>query len=456
MPSPATVYRLLVASPGDVKAERKAVVEAVNEWNRWHGAERRAVFLPSLWETDVAPAMGERPQEIVNRQIVEDADLLVGIFWTRLGTPAGGNESGTVEEIRKVWERRGGENVLLYFSSKALSPEKLDSAEYARLKAFKQECRGKGIVQDFRSPAQIKGMIDRHLSSRAQELVGRAEDVWVDDDGAVVRRANMEAAVDQIAGDRLLDRDLARRALLQKACLSLAHVGPLAYRGDRVEITVAFRNEGQHPAYDVVPSMEAAGGPFAATGGRIGELTPGQRRGFSFSFPRPGHGAPSWDRPWTVRLRAEFRDGTGGDAAEFVLRLTPQGAEWGVEEDRDAAVLSSYCRHLRPRPAATDRRPANLTSAEHGILGALLARYVENPVAFRPTLLHAPIGDDSYLYSLDTSDAPSGPRAGASATHHRDFIPTLVQQRFLVETSPTTSMIADTLLRAYGLEPPSS
>jgi hypothetical protein len=31
--------------------------------------------------------MGDEPQKIINKRILKDADLLVGIFWTRLGTP---------------------------------------------------------------------------------------------------------------------------------------------------------------------------------------------------------------------------------------------------------------------------------------------------------------------------------------------------------------------------------
>lgn len=98
MPYQATVYRVLIASPADVAEERKAIPEVVYRWNATHSADSLRVMLPVLWETHGVPSLGDRAQEIVNKQIVRDADILVGVFWTRLGTHTGVDESGTVEE----------------------------------------------------------------------------------------------------------------------------------------------------------------------------------------------------------------------------------------------------------------------------------------------------------------------------------------------------------------------
>src|SRR5438270_8352332 len=40
---------------------------------------------PLRWETHTAPEYGRRPQEVINRQIVDHCDFLVGVFWTRVG-----------------------------------------------------------------------------------------------------------------------------------------------------------------------------------------------------------------------------------------------------------------------------------------------------------------------------------------------------------------------------------
>jgi hypothetical protein len=87
MPYRATVYRVMVASPGDVSAERRVVADVIHEWNAIHSDDRRMVLMPVRWESHAAPEMGDRPQAVINRQILQDCDLLVAMFWTRLGSP---------------------------------------------------------------------------------------------------------------------------------------------------------------------------------------------------------------------------------------------------------------------------------------------------------------------------------------------------------------------------------
>ena len=47
--------------------------------------------------------------------MVEHSDILVGIFWTRFGSPTGIEGSGTVEEIKQFMQF--GRPTLLYFST---------------------------------------------------------------------------------------------------------------------------------------------------------------------------------------------------------------------------------------------------------------------------------------------------------------------------------------------------
>ncbi len=91
----ARVFRILIASPSDVTDERDIAVKTIQEWNDLNSAERQIVLLPLRWETHSAPEYGRRPQEVINRQVVDHSDLLVGIFWTRIGSPTGVADSGT-------------------------------------------------------------------------------------------------------------------------------------------------------------------------------------------------------------------------------------------------------------------------------------------------------------------------------------------------------------------------
>src|SRR4051812_41832398 len=115
MPYDAKVIKVFIASPGDVSTERQIIRDAINEWNTIHSEDKR-VFLTAVgWETHAAPAMGERPQGIINSQILAGCDLLVAVFWTRLGSPTGKATSGTVEEIEA--HVSSGKPAMLYFSS---------------------------------------------------------------------------------------------------------------------------------------------------------------------------------------------------------------------------------------------------------------------------------------------------------------------------------------------------
>ncbi|MDH0825785.1 DUF4062 domain-containing protein [Acinetobacter johnsonii] len=92
----ATILNVMIASPNDVSEERQLVRDAIYEWNAIHSKQFGVMLNPVGWETHVAPEMGGRPQEIINKRILEDSDILLGIFWTRLGTETGEYVSGTV------------------------------------------------------------------------------------------------------------------------------------------------------------------------------------------------------------------------------------------------------------------------------------------------------------------------------------------------------------------------
>jgi len=147
MPFSAIVLRVMIASPGDVQKERAVVREVVSEWNSTNGAHRNLMLLATGWETDVAPEMGDAPQSIIDRRILKDADLVVGMFWTRLGTPTASYASGAVEEIEE--HLKAGKPAMLYFSSAPAPLDSVDPAQYQALKAFKDSCKTRGLFQTY-------------------------------------------------------------------------------------------------------------------------------------------------------------------------------------------------------------------------------------------------------------------------------------------------------------------
>ena len=96
MSFPATVFNVLIASPSDVPKERQAISDCLHAWNALHSKDTGKVLLPVMWESHSAPSMTERAQGVINEQLVRSCDMLIGVFWTRLGSPTGKAKSGTV------------------------------------------------------------------------------------------------------------------------------------------------------------------------------------------------------------------------------------------------------------------------------------------------------------------------------------------------------------------------
>lgn len=215
MPFTATIYRVFIGSPSDVIRERAAVSDAIHNWNVTHSADLKTVLLPVRWETHAAPEMGDRPQAIINKQVVRDSDILVGIFRTRLGTPTGQAESGTVEEIREF--RKKAKPILLYFSNAPLVPMDATSKQLLKLNKFKKECERDGLVYYYKSIRNLKDQLQRHLLCTVRNLKGA-------ESGAGF---NWEASVAEIAPTETVDQLEVEFVHPRKNTVFSAYVNPV-------------------------------------------------------------------------------------------------------------------------------------------------------------------------------------------------------------------------------------
>jgi hypothetical protein len=120
MPKPILVLRLVVASPSDVKDERDALAEILEEVNRDTVGPARLHLELSRWETDAYPGFhAEGPQGLIDPILkIEDCDVLIGIFWTKMGTPTPGGRTGTEHEFHTAfqsWKRSDRPQIMAYF-----------------------------------------------------------------------------------------------------------------------------------------------------------------------------------------------------------------------------------------------------------------------------------------------------------------------------------------------------
>lgn len=129
---PVNLIRVFIASPGDVGAERIAVVDACSRANIELGDYLKIRLEAIRWETHTFPAYGLSTQQAIFGQIdFARLDLFVGILADRFGTPTEGFGSGTEAEFERAVELHNEQkrpHIMLYFGDKAV-PDTQDGAE---------------------------------------------------------------------------------------------------------------------------------------------------------------------------------------------------------------------------------------------------------------------------------------------------------------------------------------
>jgi hypothetical protein len=169
----AAVLKVMIASPSDVTEERQHARDVIYEWNALNSEDQKVVLLPVGWETHASPEMGDRPQAILNRQLLASCDVLVAIFYAKLGTPTGVAPSGTVEELDE--HVRAGKRAMVYFST-ANVPHSVDVEQLQALRAFKASIRTRGYFHEYDGPSAFKGAFASQLT-QAVRLVSLPSDL---------------------------------------------------------------------------------------------------------------------------------------------------------------------------------------------------------------------------------------------------------------------------------------
>ena len=180
----------MIASPSDVNAERRAIREAILDWNYKNSRENGIVLMPLGWETHSAPLLGEgqdkRGQKVINDMVLKHSDVLVAIFKARIGSPTGKAVSGTIEEIelhcsvgkpvlRYFGKVTKGHSVLLRISNvfNKTMPLFLERIEQDRtVQAYKKECMKNGLIHEYLNCRELKENFYGHL----QLVINRLKD----------------------------------------------------------------------------------------------------------------------------------------------------------------------------------------------------------------------------------------------------------------------------------------
>lgn len=153
---------VLIASPGDTVAERDAAERALHGWNADRAVREQVVLLPRRWENAAVPRLGGRAQSIINEQLVDESDIVIALFDSRLGMATGEAVSGTAEEIQRAHE--GGKPVHVWFSDEPL-PRNVDLDQVAALRQFKESLEPLGLLGSYASPDDLAFKVRQAIES---------------------------------------------------------------------------------------------------------------------------------------------------------------------------------------------------------------------------------------------------------------------------------------------------
>jgi hypothetical protein len=162
------LVKLTFCGPSDVAKEITIAQEVVTDWNTQHGEASGFWVKHQHWSTDSHPDLSDRPQGVINGQVIDDSDIIVAVFWSRLGTPTGVANSGTEEEIRRSMKLR--RKVMVYFSDLEPIPANADKRQLERLWIFRQELQSAGLCWKFSSRDQFRREFTRHLAYALNEF----------------------------------------------------------------------------------------------------------------------------------------------------------------------------------------------------------------------------------------------------------------------------------------------
>lgn len=165
MPRTTLTYDLLLSCPGDVINEQEIVQKVIDDFNSTFGKRLNTNIQYRHWSKDSVSEMGAEPQALLDKQFINDCDIILCVLKNRLGTPTQKYESGTIHEFKEAI--KNGKEVALYFSDEPISPSEIDHEEKLRVEQFKAEFikENLGLFQSYKSQQEFEELVTKKIFS---------------------------------------------------------------------------------------------------------------------------------------------------------------------------------------------------------------------------------------------------------------------------------------------------
>ncbi len=184
MPTNITLYKVFLASPGDVKEERLIVKKVIDEINTGNYLTNEIKLELITWETHSWPSTGIDAQDVINKQLPNDYDIFIGIMWNRFGTPTNRAESGTKEEFDRAFEKNKadpkGTQVLFFFKTTAIPVKEIDLDSLVKIRKFQEELIGQGVYfREFDQLHELETLLRFGLASVLKEFKNESHSISI-------------------------------------------------------------------------------------------------------------------------------------------------------------------------------------------------------------------------------------------------------------------------------------
>lgn len=198
----ATVFRIMIASPGDVSKERDATVEAMLDWNSNHAESTALILQPLRWEIDAPLGIAENAQELIDEHLIEKSDLVIGIFRSTLGRVDETDISYTIGELQKHIQK--GKQVILFFGKPCNFKTSAEAKKVQQVLEFKENIKKQlgqsALYCDYKSLTdfkyQISSRMDRVVQTHLLNNVLKSQTKPLFSD-VTMDRATLQAKIEQ-------------------------------------------------------------------------------------------------------------------------------------------------------------------------------------------------------------------------------------------------------------------
>ncbi|MGD0884333.1 MAG: DnaB-like helicase C-terminal domain-containing protein [Thermodesulfovibrionales bacterium] len=157
--------KLFMASPDDTSEERRIYTEVVESINRSRGTLEDFYLEPVKWESYAYPETGN-PQDIINR-LLEDAELVIIVFWNKIGAPTKNFPSGTMEEFFVAsdnFRATGKPSIKIYFRKPSVPKNKVDAEELVKLFEVKESIKNMALYKDYETQEDFRKLLHEHIN----------------------------------------------------------------------------------------------------------------------------------------------------------------------------------------------------------------------------------------------------------------------------------------------------